>query len=81
MAVQVVTATKFQNNFGKFLQFVQEGNEVVIFKNGKEVARLISKQTSRQFLVDSLAGILKNDTDEKKITEERVRAHEDIDRH
>lgn len=81
MAVQVVTATKFQNNFGKFLQFVQEGNEVVILKNGKEVARLISKQTSRQFLVDSLAGILKNDTDEKKITEERVRAHEDIDRH
>ena len=81
MAVQVVTATKFQNNFGKFLQFVQEGNEVVIFKNGKEVARLISKQTSRQFLVDSLAGILKNDTDEIKITEERVRAHEDIDRH
>lgn len=81
MAVQVVTATKFQNNFGKFLQFVQEGNEVVIFKNGKEVARLISKQTSRQFLVDSLAGILKNDTDEKKITEERVYAHEDIDRH
>lgn len=81
MAVQVVTATKFQNNFGKFLQFVQEGNEVVIFKNGKEVARLISKQTSRQFLVDSLAGILKNDTDEKEITEERVRAHEDPDRH
>ncbi len=81
MAVQAVTATKFQNNFGKFLQFVQEGNEVVIFKNGKEVARLISKQTSRQFLVDSLAGILKNDTDEKKITEERVRAHEDPDRH
>lgn len=80
MAVEAVTATKFQNNFGKYLQFVQEGNEVVIFKNGKEVARLVSKQNSRQFLVDSIAGILKHDVDEDEMRGERISRHENIDR-
>lgn len=37
-----VTATELQNNFGKYLQYAQECNEVVILQNGKEVARLVS---------------------------------------
>ena len=37
------TATDIQNNFGKYLKAVQEGNEIIILKKGKEVARLISK--------------------------------------
>ncbi|MBR6629872.1 MAG: type II toxin-antitoxin system prevent-host-death family antitoxin, partial [Bacteroidaceae bacterium] len=37
------TATEVQNNFGRFLKLVQEGQEIVIMKNGSEVARLISK--------------------------------------
>ena len=37
------TATEVQNNFGRYLKLVQEGQEVVIMKNGSEVARLISK--------------------------------------
>ena len=36
------TATEVQNNFGKFLKLVQEGQEIVILKNGTELARLIS---------------------------------------
>ena len=39
-----VTATEIQNNFGKYLQAVQLGNEIIILKNGVEVARLISKE-------------------------------------
>ena len=39
------TATDIQNNFGKYLKAVQEGNEIIILKKGKEVARLISKDT------------------------------------
>ena len=35
------TATDVQNNFGKYLQAVQMGNEIIILKNGVEVARLI----------------------------------------
>ena len=73
------TATEVQNNFGRFLQYVSEGNEVVIIKNGKEVARLISQEKTVSFLTDSLRGVLKSDYDDKKIRSERIKAHEGVD--
>lgn len=60
-----VTATDIQNNFGKYLQAAQMGDEIIILKNGSEVARLISKERSVSLLTDSLTGILKNDYNEK----------------
>ncbi len=74
-----VTATEVQNNFGKYLQYVQEGNEVIILKNGKEVARLISHEKSVSFLTDSLIGVLKNDYSDKEIRAERRAKYESID--
>lgn len=73
------TATDVQNNFGKYLQAVQMGNEIIILKNGVEVARLISKSNTVSFLTDSLTGILSNNYDEKEIKEERQRKHEAVD--
>ena len=75
------TATEVQNNFGRFLKMVLEGQEVVIMKNGTEVARLISRDSTVSFLTDSLVGILKNDTglDAKKIRAERMRKYEGAD--
>lgn len=73
------TATEVQNNFGRFLQYVSEGNEVIIIKNGKEVARLVSQGKAVSFLTDSLRGVLKNDYDEKTIRAERIKAHEGMD--
>lgn len=55
------TATEVQNNFGRFLQLVQSGEEVIISRNGKEVARLISKNRSVSFLTDSITGVLEED--------------------
>ena len=37
------TATEMQNNFGKYLNLVLEGKEVIVTKNGKEVGRFIPK--------------------------------------
>lgn len=71
-----VTATELQNNFGKFLKMVQEGHEIVILKNGSEVARLISKKQTVSFLSDSLVGVLSSDVDDKKAREERTARHE-----
>lgn len=68
------TATEVQNNFGHYLQAVQSGNEVIILKNGKEAARLISHEASVSFLTDSLTGVLKNDYDEKAVRAERAEA-------
>ena len=73
------TTTDVQNNFGHFLQAVQSGDEIIILKNGKEVARLISHESSISFLTDSLTGVLKSDYDDKAIRAERIEAHENID--
>ena len=68
--MQTVKATELQNSFGKYLQSVIDGNEIIIIKNGKEVARLISKGKTVSYLSDSLLGILKNDIS-KKISQKK----------
>lgn len=70
------TATEVQNNFGKYLQMVQAGGEIIVMKNGKEVARLVSHEKSVSFLTDSLLGVLKGDYDEKKAKAERMLKYE-----
>ena len=79
--MMTVTATDMQNNFGHYLQAVQSGDEIVILKNGKEVARLVSHEASVSFLTDSLTGVLKNDYDEKAMKRERIEARESVDRY
>ena len=56
-----------------------DGNEVIIQKNGKEVARLISKERKASFLTDSLVGILHGEADEKALRMERALQHEGLD--
>ncbi|HHX53673.1 MAG TPA: type II toxin-antitoxin system Phd/YefM family antitoxin [Clostridiales bacterium] len=75
----VVTATEIQNNFGRFLKMAQEGKDIVITKNGVEVARLISKGKTVSFLSDRLVGVLSSDVDEKKARSERLARLEDSD--
>lgn len=75
----MVTATELQNNFGKYLQYVQNGEEVVILRNGKEVARLISHEKSVSYLTDSLVGVLKSNYDEKQLKAERMKKYENLD--
>ena len=73
------TATEVQNNFGKFLKLVQEGQEIVIMKNGSEVARMISKGKTVSFLSDSLVGVLSSDVDENSVRTERIARYESVD--
>ena len=75
----VATATEVQNNFGRFLQYAIDEGEVIILKNGKEVARLISNEKSVSFLTDSLRGVLKNDYDDKALRAERILSNEGLD--
>lgn len=36
-----ITATEMQNNFGKYLNSIIQGQEIIITKNGTPVARII----------------------------------------
>ena len=66
------TATEMKNNFGRYLAMVQEGNEIIVTKNGKEIGRLIPREKAVSYLTDSLAGILKGDTALDKAREKRL---------
>lgn len=73
MVGATATATEMQNNFGRYLTIVADGKEVIVTKNGKEVARLIPRNAAVSYLTDSLAGILKGDVDLRQEKEERLR--------
>ena len=66
MVEAIATATEMKNNFGKYLEMVIRGNEVIITKNGKEIGRFIPKSKSISYLTDSLTGIIKGDYDLKE---------------
>lgn len=74
----IATATEMQNNFGRYLAFVQDGGEVIVTKNGKEVGRFIPRAKAVSYLTDSLTGILKGDMDVDQAREERLREKYEI---
>lgn len=71
-----VTTTELKYNFDNYLQMVQAGEEIIILRDGKEMARLISRDKSVSFLTDSLLGVLKNDYDDKDVRAERAAKYE-----
>ena len=48
-------------------------------KNGKEVARLVSRDKNISFLTDALTGVLKGDYDNKMEREARIEKRENTD--
>ena len=74
MITTTATATEMQNNFGRYLNLVMSGQEIIVTKNGKEVGRFIPKEAAVSYLTDSLTGILKEKNDLAKIKEEDLKA-------
>ena len=72
------TATEMQNNFGRYLNMVIEGKEVVVTRNGKEEGRFIPKEAAVSYLTDSLSGILSGDYDMDRMREEGLRKKYEI---
>ena len=78
MTTVIATATEMQNNFGKYAKIVQNGDHVLVTKNGKVIGQFIPSKTSATPLTDSLIGILKCDYDLDQIKEERMREKYEI---
>ena len=72
MTIKTATATEMQNNFGRYLNLVMSGQEIIVTKNGREVGRFISKNAAVSYLTDSLTGILKEDKDFDEMKSERL---------
>lgn len=73
MNIATATATEMQNNFGRYLNLVMSGQEVIVTKNGKEVGRFIPKDAAVSYLTDSLTGILNRDLDPEAARDEGLR--------
>ena len=59
MISATATATEMQNNFGRYLNMVINGIEVIVTKNGKEIGRFVPKDAAVSYLTASLTGVLK----------------------
>lgn len=78
MITATATATEMQNNFGRYLNLVMSGQEIVVTKNGREVGRFIPKDAAVSYLTDSLTGIIKGSYNLDTVKEERLREKYDI---
>lgn len=69
----IVTATEFKTNLGKYLEMAAS-QDILITKNGKNIARLTSPAVNKLALLDNLVGIVpqKKTLDENTIREERL---------
>lgn len=70
--IATATSTEMQNNFGRYLQMVMNGGEVIVTRNGKEVGRLIPRKAAVSYLTDSLTGILSGNEDPDQTRAERL---------
>lgn len=75
----IASATEVQNNFGKYLRVAQSGQEVIVTRNGKEAARLISSEGKKKFLTSSLRGVLKHDYDYEQEKEDYLHERYGVD--
>ena len=72
MITATATATEMQNNFGRYLNLVMSGQEVIVTKNGREVGRFIPKDAAVSYLTESITGILKEDYSLEEVKTERL---------
>ena len=72
------TATEMQNNFGRYLNIVMSGKEVIVTKNGKEVGRFVPKDAAVSYLTDSLTGILRESAASEDAREQALREKYEI---
>lgn len=75
-AMKMASATEVQNNFGRYLQYAIEQGEVVILRNGKRVARIVSEDATVGFLTDSLRGVLKQQYSDEEVKAARCDKYE-----
>ena len=78
MIAATATATEMQNNFGKYLNIVMGGGEVIVTRNGRIVGRFIPNDAAVSFLSDQLLGVIAEDRGLDEVKEEALRRRYEI---
>lgn len=77
----IINATEFKNRVGKYLEIANK-EDIIILKNGKQVAKLISVDRPLTPNVEGLMGLIRKspkvnkDIDLEQIREERLKKYE-----
>ena len=78
MVAATATATEMQINFGKYLNIVMGGGEVIVTRNGRIVGRFIPNDAAVSFLSDQLLGVIAEDRGLDEVKEEVLRRRYEI---
>ncbi len=65
----LISATEFKNNIGKYLSLAAK-EDILITKNGRQIAKLSAVKREGEYLTDRITGILPD----KGYTRESIRA-------
>ena len=72
----LITVTELKENIGKYFALA-DSEDIIITKNGKQVAKLTTINNSSGLLTDSLIGVIPNPAVEPaQLREERLARHE-----
>ena len=71
------TVDEMQENFVKYLDIAEKYGEVVVFHEGKAIARLIAEPNADRYLTDTLCGMLKQPYTAENARKARMKAYED----
>ena len=70
----IITATELRKNLGKYLNLLDD-EEIIITKNGKEIAVLSKSENDKQSILKDLLGVINLDDNLtlESIKDERIR--------
>ncbi len=75
----IISATEFKTNMSKYLELANI-EDIIITKNGKNIAKLTNINEDKVAIAKSLFGILPHDASLENAREERLQnPHENID--
>ena len=72
--IMIITATELRKNLGKYLNLLDD-EEIIITKNGKEIAVLSKSENDKQSILKDLLGVINLDDNLtlESIKDERIR--------
>ncbi len=78
MLSPVASREAVQENISEYLDMMENGQEIIMTKDGKEIGRFLPRNKVVSFAAERLAGILHGNADVDKIKEEALRKKYDI---
>ena len=78
MLSSIATRDTIQEHISEYLDMMENGEEIIMTKNGKEIGRFLPRGKVVSLIAEKVAGIIRGDIDVNKIREEALRKKYEI---